>query len=199
MKLYFVRHGDKEKGNFFNTTLQHQDEPLSESGVCRAKRMSTYFQDKDIKALYISEYIRTEQTANYIALSKQLNMVKDSRVNEIDNGFIDGMSDEEIKEKYPQFYDDFFSFSKDVRFPGGETGEEVVIRMKDFLSDLINRNQNAIIVCHEGYMRILICYLLGLPVYKRNRFHIDYCGIIEIQYREEQNEWKIIRVNQTND
>lgn len=129
MKIFIVRHGDKEKGDCYNTSLRHQDPPLSDIGVIKAKNLVGYFQNKQIKRIIVSEYLRAEQTALYVAEAKRLEIEKDSRLNEIDNGIIELMSDEEIKEKYPQFWSDFFS--KDVRFPGGETGEEVKARQKD--------------------------------------------------------------------
>lgn len=55
----------------------------------------------------------------------------DKRLNEIDNGFIETMSDEEIKSKYPDSRREFSEHTHDVRFPGGETGEEVQKRQKD--------------------------------------------------------------------
>lgn len=39
MKWYIIRHGDKEKGDFFNPTLRHQDQPISEKGQIEAKNL----------------------------------------------------------------------------------------------------------------------------------------------------------------
>lgn len=133
MKVYVVRHGDKADGDYFNEYLKHQDEPLSESGEAKAKMLCTYFKDINISQIYTSEYLRTKQTAKYVAELKRITLIEDRRLNEIDNGIIESMSDDEIKKRYPEFWADFFSYTKDVRFPDGETGEEVKARQKELM------------------------------------------------------------------
>lgn len=199
MKIYIVRHGDKEKGNYYNEYLRHQDEPLNENGKRRAEKLVDYFENKQFSKIYVSEYLRTAQTAHPIAEKRGIQVIIDKRLNEIDNGLIDSLSDEEIKEKFPEFWDDFMSFSKDVRFPEGETGEEVKCRQKDLLNTLIENGEDVLLFGHEGYIRLLLCHLLGLPVYKRHLFKIDFCGITEIEYDKETDVWMITKVNHTLD
>jgi broad specificity phosphatase PhoE len=199
MKIFIVRHGDKEKGNYYNEYLRHQDSPLSSEGNQKAKKLYHYFEHKKITKIMVSEYLRTDQTAKYIAEKKGLQVIKDKRLNEIDNGIIEALSDEEIKEKYPEFWEDFFSYSKDVRFPEGETGEEVKVRQQDLLKELIKNDEDVLLISHEGYIRLLICQLLELPVYKRNLFKVDMCGIMEFEYDRKINAWRIVKFNQTVD
>ena len=196
MKIYFIRHADKGAGNYYNDHLKHQDFPITELGKIRAENLARYFELREISAVYASEYLRAQQTAAALAAKKGLEIIVDNRLNEIDNGIIEGMSDVEIKEKYPSFWNDYFSYSKDVRFPEGETGEEVQARQRSLLNELIANGKNAAFVSHEGYIRLLICNLLGLPVYERYRFAIDYCSITEIEFCTDLEKWKIIRMNQ---
>lgn len=196
MKVYIVRHGDKESGEYFNTVLNHQDPPLSNDGIRKAKKLVDYFEEKFIKKIIVSEYIRTQETAKFLANKKKLPVLKDKRLNEIDNGIIETMCDDEIKKNYPEFFKDFFSYSKDVRFPNGENSEEVRIRQKSLLDELIERNEDVVLISHEGYIRLLICHLINLPLYKRNLFHVDLCGISEFEYKQNNNSWKVIRINE---
>ena len=197
MKLYFIRHADKETGSCYNDYLRHQDYPITDGGRMRAANLSNYFEPKEFSIVYASEYLRTQQTAEALTARKGMRIVIDKRLNEIDNGIIEKLSDEEIKEKRPSFWNDFFSYSKDVRFPEGETGEEVKARQQSLLNDLILRDENAILISHEGYIRLLICHLLNLPVCERYKFKIDYCGITEVEFCKDLGQWKIDRVNQT--
>jgi broad specificity phosphatase PhoE len=196
MKIYIVRHGDKEKGNYHNEYLRHQDQPISHEGNQKAKKLVEYFEDIHIEKILISEYLRTEQTARYIAANKELQVIKDKRINEFDNGIIELMSNEEIKEKYPEFWDDLIGHAKDVRFPEGETGEEVKARQKDLLDELILRDEDVLLISHEGYMRLLLCHLLDIPVYKRYLFRVNFCGIMELEYMKDEKYWRVIRFNQ---
>ena len=199
MKIFISRHGDKIRGGYYNESLKHQDEPLTEKGDTMAKKLIDFFDHIDIKRIIVSEYLRTSQTAKYVAKHKGITIEKDKRLNEIDNGIIESMDKEEIIKKYPAFWRNFNSYTMDVRFPEGETGEEVKLRQKNLLDELIQRDEDVFLVSHEGYIRLLICHLLDIPVYKRYLFKVDMCGIMEFEYDKTTQEWKIIRLNYTLD
>ncbi|HVO71641.1 MAG TPA: histidine phosphatase family protein [Aggregatilineaceae bacterium] len=94
--LYILRHAAKERGDFFNPHLRHQDEPISAQGQVAAQKLCVYFDGKSIAAIYISEYQRTRQTGEPLARQLDLTPTIDARLNEIDNGRFDGMTDEQI-------------------------------------------------------------------------------------------------------
>jgi len=196
--FFILRHADKESGDFYNPRLRHQDQPISEKGRLEAQRLVQFFSDKPISAIYISGFQRTGQTIQYVAQAHQLTPIMDERLNEIDIGGVDGLADEEIQQKYPQVWDGFQKRSADFRFPEGETGAEAQKRAVDFLEE--KRQQyssgNIILVSHDGLTRLLMCYIMDLPVYRRWNFQVDTCGIMEISYQLEFQAWKLIRFNQ---
>lgn len=198
MKMYVIRHAHKEQGGFFNPRLGHQDEPISAGGRRDAEKLHAYFADKPIAGIYVSGYQRTRQTIEHLAGQLALDPIVDERLNEIDNGLIEGLSDAEIRERYPEVWNAFIRRSADFRFPGGESGEEVRRRVASFLDE--KRRQHAggeiIAVSHEGLIRLTVCHVLGLPVYDRWNFQVDFCGIMEIGSREGSEGWKLIRFNQ---
>jgi broad specificity phosphatase PhoE len=196
--FYIIRHARKEKGNFYNPQLRHQDEPISREGQEQARRLWTYLCDKDISAIYVSGYQRTRQTIGYVAEQSGLPPIVDERLNEIDNGCFEGMSEQDIQKKYPAIWKAFRERSTDFRFPEGETGEEARQRIADFLEEKRQRHADAslVAVSHEGLIRLLACHILGLPVYYRWNFHYDFCGITEIAYQPEYQSWKLMRFNQ---
>jgi broad specificity phosphatase PhoE len=196
--LYIIRHAHKEKGNFYNPRLGHQDEPISQQGQAEAHKLWPYVCDKRISAIFVSGYRRTGQTIEYVAKQLGITPVIDERLNEIDNGLLDNMSEQEAQEKYPDFWKVYRERTTDFRFPGGETGEEACRRIADFLEEKRHAHsaKNIIVVSHEGLIRQLTCYILNLPVYKRGNFYIDFCGILEITYQPEYQSWKLLRFNQ---
>ncbi len=195
---YIIRHAVKERGDFFNPYLRHQDEPISAQGQRDAPKLCTYFARKAIAAIYVSEYQRTQQTSEPLARQLNLTPVIDARLNEIDNGRLDGMTDEQIQQVYPDVWQAFLSRSADFRFPEGETGEEAQRRIVEFLEEKRRQHdsEGVAMVSHEGLIRLLMCTILGLPVYKRWNFHVDFCGIMEMTYQPEYAAWKLIRFNQ---
>jgi broad specificity phosphatase PhoE len=196
--FYIIRHAHKEKGNFFNTRLRHQDEPISQKGQKEARKLWAYLCNKQISAIYVSGYLRTGQTIEYVAAQSGIMPVIDERLNEIDNGLLDNMSEQEVQQRYPNFWKAYRERSADFRFPGGETGEEACRRIADFLEEKRQTHsaENIIVVSHEGLIRQLMCHIMGIPVYKRGNFYVDFCGITEITYQPEYQSWKLIRFNQ---
>ena len=104
MRLYVVRHANKATENYFNEKLRHEDPPLSSEGNRLAAKLSEFLLDKPISKILVSEYLRAYQTAQYTAMVKHLPIIKDGRLNEIDNGVIEQLSDKEILQNYPQFW-----------------------------------------------------------------------------------------------
>jgi broad specificity phosphatase PhoE len=196
--FYIIRHAHKDQGNFYNSRLRHQDEPISQKGQDQARQLLPYLRDKGISAIYVSGYQRTGQTIEHVAEQLGLTTVVDERLNEIDNGLIEGLSDEEIRTKYPEVWEGFQKRAADFRFPEGETGEQACHRIAKFIEEKrqLHPHKNIVLVSHEGLMRILMCHLMGLPVYQRWNFQVDFCGIMEIVYQPDYQVWKLLRFNQ---
>jgi broad specificity phosphatase PhoE len=198
MTWYIVRHAEKESGDFYNPDLRHQDQPLSEKGRQEARKLTGYFTDKKLAAIYVSAYIRTRQTIETVAEGLHLVPVVDGRLNEIDNGFVGDMTEQEFRHTYPEEWKAFKGRSTDFRYPGGETGAEAQRRVIDFAAEKQRQHfgENIIVVSHDGLIRLWMCHLLGMPLYKRGDFQMDLCGLTEVVYLEDEDRWKLIRLNQ---
>lgn len=196
--FYIIRHAHKEQGDYYNPRLHHQDEPISQKGRADSLKLWPYLCDKQIAAIYISGYLRTGQTIEYVAKQSAIEPIIDERLNEIDNGLIEGMTDEAIQETYPEVWRGFRERSADFRFPEGETGEEARQRIASFLEEKqrMHSDENIVLVSHEGLIRLTACHILGLPVYRRWDFQYDFCGITEISFQPEYGTWKLLRYNQ---
>lgn len=196
MKWYILRHADKDQGSFYNPDLRHQDPPISEKGDLKARKLLSYFSDKSFDKIYVSEYFRTEQTIKYVAEKKKISPIADSRLNEIDNGLIEGLSEQALQQRYPDVWNAFRDRDRDFQFPEGESGEDALKRIKSFFKEKEVSEEDIILVSHDGLIRLLLCYILGIAVYRRWDFQVDLCGIMEIEYQMTFNKWKLIRFNQ---
>jgi broad specificity phosphatase PhoE len=196
MKWYIVRHADKEKGDFFNPKLRHQDQPISAKGRIEAQELYSFFGDKAAARIFVSEYVRTEQTIRYVAQKMKRSPIVDARLNEVDNGLIEGLSGQEIQQKFPAIWNAFKERDSDFQFPEGESGEEALDRIKSFMEEKQELDKDLILVSHDGLIRLLVCHILGIAVYRRWDFRVDTCGIMEIEYQPEFERWKLIRFNQ---
>ncbi|MFX0178492.1 MAG: histidine phosphatase family protein [Candidatus Hodarchaeota archaeon] len=195
MNWYIIRHADKEKGDFYNPVLRHQDEPISEKGHLKAQKLFSYFSDKSIDKIYVSQFIRTKETIKYVAEKKKISPIVDSRLNEIDNGLIEGLSEQELQERYPDVWNAFEDRDRDFQFPEGESGEDARKRIESFFEEKELSKEDIILLSHDGLIRLLLCYILGIAVYRRWDFRVDPCGIMELEYQTTFKRWKLIRFN----
>jgi broad specificity phosphatase PhoE len=199
MTFYFIRHADKEKGEFTNPQLPLQDPPISRVGEEQARNLQRFFADREIAHVYVSAYQRTEQTIAFVAEQFSLKPVIDPRLNEIDIGLFETITDDEVQEKFPVEWQAYRERKSDFRFPEGESGTEARQRVVEFLEEnrQLHGDENVVAVSHDGLIRALMCHLMGIPVTSRWNFYVDYCGITEITYQPEYEKWKLIRFNQT--
>ncbi len=196
MTFYFLRHADKAGGEYITPGLPHRDQPISGYGKRQARKLRRFFRGRHIDEIYVSEYIRTAQTIRPVARRLGIEPVVDRRLNEMDLGHFIGMSDEKFQAAYPEVWKARMERKTDFRWPGGETGEEALGSLTSFLDEQAGRPGDKMIVTHYGIVRLLLCHLLGLPVYERFRFSSDTAGITEIEWMPEQALWRIIRFNQ---
>ena len=73
-------------------------------------------------------------------------------LNEIDAGVCEGLTYEEIKQRYPEEYErrngetgNKYSY----RYPMGESYYDLVIRLEPVIMEL-ERSENVLVVCHQG-------------------------------------------------
>jgi len=199
MTIFLLRHGEKAKGDYHNPTLKHQDPLLSEKGRQQAKAVADCLAQTQISAIYVSSYIRTLQTAQPFAEMKHIQPIADPRLNEIDNGYLDAMSEQEFEKAYPDIWKQYVARTADFRFPGGETGQEVRARISEFLEEKrkMHGKENILLVSHDGLIRVCMTYILDMPVYKRGDFKVDLCGMTQFDYQYDVNRWKLFAFNRS--
>jgi broad specificity phosphatase PhoE len=198
MTIFLIRHGKKETGKWFNPALRHQDPPLSAEGLEESNRLMEYFEGTTLSAIFVSQYLRTQQTARALGEERRLAPMIDPRINELDNGDLDDMPEAEFAKQYPDIWTSYAARTADFRFPGGETGEEARKRVSAFLEEQRDRHrgENIVVIAHDGIIRVGMTYLLGVPVFHRGDFRVNTLGITEIEYQDDVRRWKLIRFNQ---
>jgi broad specificity phosphatase PhoE len=200
--VYLVRHGHKAVGDFPNPRLRLRDQPLSSLGRRQAVRLARWLRGRGITGIWVSEYQRTAQTARPLARRLGIEPVADVRLNEIDIGLLDGLSDDEIRTQFPEAWRASEDRSSDYRWPGGENGAEALERIAGFMREREAGNGcppgggNVLVVAHDGIIRLFVCRVLGIPVWRRFGMKIDPAGITELEWDAARRSWDLIRYNQ---
>lgn len=185
MNLYFVRHGETEhnkKGCYYGSI----DVSITEKGVLQAEKGSEKLKDVNFGKVYVSELKRAVQTANILLKDKQLELIKDKRINETNFGVFEGKSHEEIKALYANEWKHWCNDWKGFTPPEGESYIQFYNRVKSFMDDILKLNEdNVLIVTHGGVIRSVYCYLLGGNLDFFWSFGSKNCDITIIKYEYE--------------
>jgi putative nucleotidyltransferase with HDIG domain len=159
--VYLIRHGEPEFTKTGSQCIGRKDLPLSERGKRQASDLAVYFFNKSISAVYHSYLLRSKQTAELLSNGKYL-VIQEGGLEEIDMGEWDGLSFQEIREKYPEIYERRRTEIVHLAPPGAENFIEALSRFSDVFMRIISEAQgNIIIVGHSGVNRIFLCKALG--------------------------------------
>ena len=162
-QVYLVRHGQTA----WNAELifrGRRDIELNEQGHREANAIAGALRDKSLDAIYTSPLTRAVETAGPLAalLHKEITPVQD--LIDINYGDWEGVPYHEIKTKYPDLLAAWEQEPELVRFPHGETLDEVRERSYRVLRALAEKhiNESILIVSHRVVNKVLLCAVLDL-------------------------------------
>ena len=182
-KLHLVRHGETI-WHSQNKYAGHTDIELTDSGHSQARALSIWAATVKPYAIYSSDLVRAIETAKPLAEILGLEIIADPRFREVNFGLVEGLSPEEIKEKYPDLWESFISQPADVQMPGGESGKSALERAAKAIDEILDLNENGevILICHGTLMRLIACDLLGVEIndYRRVFPSVQNTGRISV-------------------
>jgi broad specificity phosphatase PhoE/adenylate kinase family enzyme len=152
--LYFSRHGESE-ANLLGKI--GGDTNLSPRGAQYADLLSSYFNSQDIPELKVwtSEKKRTKQTAQGVVAPVEHIVA----LNELDAGICEGMTYEEMQEKFPQEFAWRDQDKLRYRYPWGESYLDIVARLEPVILEL-EREDSVLVVSHQAVLRCVLGYFL---------------------------------------
>ncbi len=195
MIIHLIRHAEKQKGKFYDQTLMIENNPITEKGLLQANLLKKHLENT-VASIYVSRYIRTRQTIMPYAQEKGSTIIEDARIDEINTGIRSKLSEEAIQEKYPQFYKEFQEKKTDFRYPEGECGADVALRIESFINEVFDKDKEIIVMGHEGWIKIFICRVLKMGYSERFRLRISNCGITTIILRNRNMDGYVLRMNE---
>jgi len=137
---------------------------LSAAGLKQAEKLRDRLATEKISAIYSSDLKRASLTAEIIASRHQLDVITCAELQEINFGSAEGLTFDKIIRLYPELAELWTSWSRRLRFPGGESVDELNCRVTKFLGRLKKHasDEAILIVAHAGPLRLLVCRLLGI-------------------------------------
>jgi broad specificity phosphatase PhoE len=186
--LILWRHGQTA----FNAQRRFQgqtDIPLNDVGLAQAAQAARYLAALRPDAIFASDLRRAVQTAGTLARLTGLSIKLDEDLRERHGGLWEGMTDTEIKEKYPE------AFAAWVP-PGGETSSAVADRSAAALgriADAMPGGSVAVVVGHGANLGTGMARLLGIPDGVRTLGPFGNCRWSVLGCR--QGTWRLLEHN----
>ena len=157
--LIIVRHGEAEF-NIAHRIHGKLDSPLTENGIRQAQRAAFALADTPIDAIYSSPQQRVVTTTGILKLDRDCPVAYDKRLTEIDCGAWDGMTEEEIRAKYPREINAWETRPHLHTMPGGESLADVRSRLTAFLDDVMKQNRGKTVLIVSSQIPVMVMTMI---------------------------------------
>lgn len=140
-----MRHGTtvwNEKGIFQG----HSNNRLSKNGIELVKQAAEFYKKSEFDIIYTSPLMRTVQTANIMNKYHNVEVIKDKRLIEVDEGCFTGIAKQKLTSE------ELYAQDHRLNGYGMESWQSAHDRVKDFIEDIkhICKNKNILIVTHDS-------------------------------------------------
>jgi alpha-ribazole phosphatase len=177
-----VRHGEPDEC-VRSRCYGRLDVSLSPWGREQMLRARHLLGEGQVSAIYSSPSRRALESAGLLAQCRT--PVKVERgFSEIDFGELEGLSYDEIAERFPETYGAWMNRPTEVTFPGGETFSDMTARVRKAFDEVrrAHNDEVVVIVSHAGVNRIVLATVLGLDLRRIFRLDQAYACVNVIDY-----------------
>ena len=187
MRLYFIRHGQSEL-NLKGILAGQTDTPLTDEGREQAKEAAVKLEGIKFDAVFSSDLSRAHETQkimlpDYTAVTTPL-------VREFDMVELVGNTMDEIIKRYGEHTIKQAFNTHDFKQFGGESKEDVKIRLKQFLSDVIDKDyENVAVFCHSGLCKTMLTLAAGCD------WMNSYCDNCSVNVFEYTDKYRLVKWN----
>ena len=162
-QIILVRHG-QTPWNLDKIFRGSRDIPLNDQGREEARLAGEWLQGETIHAAYCSPLSRARDTAHAIARHHHLAVADLPGLTDLCYGDWEGLPLAEVKVTYAELYRQWETAPATVRFPGGETLDEVRDRAMGAVEEVVRRHpgQVVLLAAHRAVNKVLIAAFIGL-------------------------------------
>lgn len=188
--FWFVRHGPTHQTAANGWT----DVPADLSDKAQIARTSALV--PEAATVISSDLIRAIDTANAVGGSrKRLDHHKDLR--EFNFGEWEGREFPEIAQTEPEASRHFWENPGDAAPPGGESFHMLQTRVSRVMHELADAHAGGHVMCvaHYGVILAAIAHASNMPAPTAVCFHIDNLSLTQIQYLNQVDAWRVLKVN----
>lgn len=167
LTLYITRHGE----TVWNTQKRMQgwsDSDLTENGISNAVSLGDRMKEIKLDVIYTSPSKRTITTANLIKGEREIPIILDENLREINMGLWEGQTLSDIEQKYPIEYDAFWNTPHLYKTLNGESFAMLHKRVLNAINSIQDKHSsgNILIVTHSVVIKTLLAFFKNYPLEK---------------------------------
>ena len=189
-ELIIVRHGETE-WNLDGRMQGHSDSNLTPLGLRQAEAIAARLVHEKIDAIYASDLGRAMKTAEAVSKANGLAIVPDSRLRERNMGIFQGLTFDEIRQRFPEEYQQFATRRPDYVIPDGESMQQCHDRVIAGLQAIADRHPGGrvVVVTHGGPLSAVFRHTMGLPVNAPRHWSLFNASINRFEVQETR--WQL--------
>ncbi|MCH4889163.1 histidine phosphatase family protein [Acidaminobacter sp. JC074] len=183
MKVYLLRHGETDS-NIRHEFAGITDSKLSDLGKKQAVDAHLRFEHLEFDTVLSSPLSRALDTARVFTDSK---VVVHEGLKEMNFGMFEGLTYEEIKEKYPEQIEIWHKDTKNYVFPEGQSLRMFYDHVVETYQEILDtyKVENLLIVAHSGVIRCILAHEIAENFEHYWRYSVDNCKLAVIEYTED--------------
>lgn len=197
MRLLLIRHGETSWNRVRRIQGCRSDTELSQRGREQAEKIALWLKKQRVDALYASPLKRAVDTAKAIVRACGLEVKVAFDLREIDAGELEGLSQEELRKRYGEFWKELREGDPSFPLPGGESLEGLQRRAWGEIEHIMERHpeETVAVVGHLLANLAIICRALGLDLGHMGRLRQDPAAINILEITRQGNS--LLRFNDT--
>ena len=195
--ISLVRHGETDANREGRMMSSTGGPALNAIGRAQADDLAAALRTELPFRLYTSPARRARETAGSISKTLDAPFTVVDDLAETDVGDLEGLTDDEIPQKYPAYFGKWESDPATARPPGGETITELqdrawraVRRLSDAHAD-----ETVVAVSHCFTILTVVAKVLGTPLRHFRRVRLDLGAMVRIELSPGKSE--VVSTNET--
>lgn len=164
-KLYFIRHGESVSN--LNTQFAGSlDMPLTEKGRAQADATARFLCDVPFSTVYASDLSRAYDTGFAVAKMQCIPIIGTTQLREIFAGEWEGKQYSDLEQEFPDSYGTWRTQIGLAVCPGGESVEQLQVRIRACIEDIVRRhpNETICVATHATPIRVMECVWTNTPL-----------------------------------
>ena len=194
--ILLARHGETAWNRELVFRGTH-DIALNENGRRQGELLAGALVGRHIAAAYASPLGRAVETAELALAGRSVSIKTDERLRDFCYGDWQGITEAQVKVRWPKEYAAWVNEPQSLRVPGGDTLAEVSWAAFAALEQWAgaHEGQTIAVFAHRVVNKLLVLAALGLPLERFRFIRQDNCSLNELERGE--NGYTIVCLNNT--